>query len=169
LLSPLLSRVGIAGIYIPFTAEPLVNGLLPQAELPFSASHEIAHAQGFAREDEANFVGYLACRGHGDPDFRYSGTLVASFYVMSALAGSDAAAARALEDLRSEAVRRDVAAILAWNARYAGALRDAGEKVNDAYLRSQGAREGVRSYGRMVDLLVAERRPRAGRVLGSAP
>jgi hypothetical protein len=30
--------------------------------------------------------------------------------------------------------------------------------VNDAYLKSQGQAQGVRSYGRMVDLLLAERR-----------
>ena len=30
--------------------------------------------------------------------------------------------------------------------------------MNDAYLRSQGQKDGVRSYGRMVDLLLAERR-----------
>lgn len=169
LLSFLMPRVGIAGIYVPFTAEPLVDGALPQSELPFSAAHEVAHAQGFAREDEANFVGYLACARHPDGDFRYSGALVASFYVLSALAGADAPAARALEAQRSGAVRRDIAAIVARNARHEGPLRDAGERVNDAYLRSQGAREGVRSYGRMVDLLIAVRRPPRERVLGSAP
>lgn len=167
LASPLLARLGIAGIYVPFTAEPLVNALLPEAERPFSAAHEIAHAQGIAREDEANFVAALACLSHDDDDFRYSGALVASFYVLGALRGVDAGAARDLEAQRSDAVRRDIAAIAAWNARYEGALQEAGERVNDAYLRSQGAREGVRSYGRMVDLLVAERR--RTRVLGSAP
>jgi hypothetical protein len=37
---------------------------------------------------------------------------------------------------------------------------EAQERVNNAYLRSQGQKEGVRTYGRMVDLLLAERRPR---------
>ncbi len=158
--SPILSRLGVAGIYLPFTAEPLVNATLPEAELPFSASHEIAHAQGFAREDEANFVGYLACRLHPDPEFRYSGALIAGFYALAALDFADRSAARKIETLRSEPVRRDIAAIVAWSARYEGPLRQAGERVNDAYLRSQGAREGVRSYGRMVDLLLAESRAR---------
>ncbi len=160
LASPILSRLGIAGIYLPFTAEPLVNGTLPEVELPFSASHEIAHAQGFAREDEANFVAYLACRRNRDSDFRYSGALIAGFYVLAALDFANRPAARELERLRSEPVQRDVAAIAAWSARYEGPLREASERVNDAYLRSQGAREGVRSYGRMVDLLLAERRTR---------
>lgn len=167
-LSPLLSRVGVSGIFIPFTAEPLVNGLLPEAELPFSASHELAHGRGVAREDEANFVGYMACRLHHDADFRYSGALVASFYAAGALAELDPAGASRLRARRSPAVERDIAAIRAWAARYEGPLRDAGERVNDAYLKAQGQAEGVRSYGRMVDLLLAERRARGG-VLGSAP
>lgn len=162
--SALLSRLGVAGIYLPFTAEPLVNATLPEAELPFSASHEIAHAQGFAREDEANFLGYLACRLHPDLEFRYSGALLAGFYALAALDSVDRPAAREIERLRSEPVRRDIAAIVAWSARYEGPLRQAGERVNDAYLRSQGAREGVRSYGRMVDLLLAERRARTNAV-----
>jgi hypothetical protein len=33
--------------------------------------------------------------------------------------------------------------------------------VNDAYLRSQGQDQGVASYGRVVDLLLAERRAAA--------
>jgi hypothetical protein len=37
-------------------------------------------------------------------------------------------------------------------------LGEVQDRVNDAYLKSQGQREGVRSYGRMVDLLVGERR-----------
>jgi len=162
-VSPILSRLGVAGIYLPFAAEPLVNLTLPEVELPFSASHELAHAQGLAREDEANFVAYLACRLHPDADFRYSGALVAGFYVLAALDAVDRHAAHEREALRSAAVRRDVAAVAAWSARYEGPLREAGERVNDAYLRSQGAREGVRSYGRMVDLLLAERRARRER------
>jgi hypothetical protein len=166
-LSPLFSRVGISGIFIPFTAEPLVNAALPEAELPFSASHELAHGRGLAREDEANFVAYVACRLHPDADFRYSGALVASFYAAAALASADRKDAERLLGHRSPAVERDVAAIRAWAARYEGPLQRVGERVNDAYLKSQGQAEGVHSYGRMLDLLLAERRS-PSRVLGSA-
>lgn len=30
------------------------------------------------------------------------------------------------------------------------------EQLNDAYLKANGQTEGVRSYGRMVDLLIAQ-------------
>lgn len=160
LLSPALARLGISGIFVPFTGEALVNRLLPESELPFSAAHERAHAAGWAREDEANFVAWRACRDHADPDFRYSGTLVASLYVVGTLLGADPEAARAVAGERSAAVRRDIEAIQAYQRRYEGRLARAGDRVNDAYLRSQGEARGVQSYGRMVDLLLAERRVR---------
>jgi len=55
-------------------------------------------------------------------------------------------------------VRRDLAALAAWAERYRGLAERVSQRVNDAYLRSQGETQGVRSYGRVVDLLLAERR-----------
>jgi Protein of unknown function (DUF3810) len=158
LLSGLLSRVGITGIYFPFTGEPNVNTTVPDVELPFGTSHEVAHQRGFAREDEANYVGYLACRHHPDGAFRYSGLLAASHYVVAALHAVDPAAAARVQGGRSPAVLRDEAAIRAWTFHYRGRANEVGRQVNDAYLKTQGQADGVRSYGRMVDLLLAERR-----------
>jgi hypothetical protein len=160
LLSPLLSYVGVTGIYFPFTGEANVNTTLPDAELPMSAAHELAHQRGFAREDEANYVGYLACRHHPDAGFRYSGILAASHYALVALHAIDPAAARSVQGKRSAAVLRDEAALRAWADRYRGRATEVGHRVNDAYLRAHGQKEGLRSYGRMVDLLLAERRTR---------
>jgi hypothetical protein len=157
-LSAALARLGISGIFVPFTGEPLVNDLLPDSELPWSAAHEVAHARGWAREDEANFLAFQACREHADPGFRYSAFLVASLYAVRALAEADPQAARPVSAQRSAAVRRDIEAVLAYQRRYEGRLADAGDRVNDLYLRAQGESRGVRSYGRMVDLMLAERR-----------
>ena len=156
--STVFSWLGVTGIYLPFTGEPNVNMTLPDPELPFGAAHEMAHQRGFAREDEANYLGYLACRLHPDPDFRYSGRLAASVYAVNALAAVDRKAGERLEARRSPGVRRDLAALAAWAERYRGLAERVSQRVNDAYLRSQGETQGVRSYGRVVDLLLAERR-----------
>ena len=158
LSSAALSWLGITGIYSPFTGEPNVNMTVPDPELPFAASHEVAHQRGFAREDEANYLGYLACRLHPDPDFRYSGRLAASVYAMNALASRDRGAWTRIEAGRSRGVGRDLRALVAWAERHRGPAERLSARVNDAYLRSQGQREGVESYGRVVDLLLAERR-----------
>ncbi|HUG55070.1 MAG TPA: DUF3810 domain-containing protein [Vicinamibacteria bacterium] len=157
-LSPAMAYLGISGLFVPFTAEPTVNGTLPDWEIPFTASHEIAHQRGFAREDDANYVGYLACRAHPDPDFRYSGTFRAALYVLRALALADRAAYARARSALAPPLQRDLRALAAWAARYESRLGEVQEKVNDAYLKTQGQPEGVRSYGRMVDLLLAERR-----------
>lgn len=155
--SPLLSRLGIYGFYSPWTAEAHVNVDVPFSDIPFSAAHEVAHQLGFAREDEANYLGYLICRLHPDADFRYSGTFIASRYAQAALASVDRPAARTLQSRRSPAVIRDLAALAAWASRHEGPAMKAAHRVNDRYLRTQG-QDGTRSYGRMVDLLLAERR-----------
>jgi hypothetical protein len=153
--SPLLSYLGIAGFYSPLTAEANVDSDVPPSDVLFAAAHEVGHQLGFAREDEANYLGYLICRFHPDLDFRYSGAFTASRFTQRALASIDRQQARALEARRSEAVKRDMAALVAWAARYSGPAMRTFNRANDAYLRSQGQREGVRSYGRMVDLLLA--------------
>jgi hypothetical protein len=158
LLSTAMSYLGISGIYLPFTAEANVNDIVPDSQLPFTAAHELAHQGGIAPEDEANFVAYVACTRHPDPDFRYSGALNAALYVLHALAQADAARARAQHAKWSPAVRRDLDALAEWNERYRGPAETAARAVNDAYLKTRGVPEGVRSYGRMVDLLVLERR-----------
>jgi hypothetical protein len=135
-----------------------VNATLPDWEIPFTSAHELAHQRGFAREDEANYVGYLACRAHPDRDFQYSGTFRAALYALSALAQVDRSSYGLLRGRVTAPQSRDLAALAAWHRRYESRLGEVQERVNDAYLKTQGQADGVRSYGRMVDLLLAERR-----------
>ncbi|HBU11922.1 MAG TPA: DUF3810 domain-containing protein, partial [Clostridiales bacterium] len=41
-----------------------------------------------------------------------------------------------------------------WDA-YEGEVQDTVSEINDAYLRGQNQADGIKSYGRMVDLLLA--------------
>lgn len=49
------------------------NGDMPQPDKPSTVCHELSHLKGFMREDEANFIAYLACRASDSAAFRYSG------------------------------------------------------------------------------------------------
>ncbi len=169
LSSRLFSRLGISGVYVPFSGEALVNVDVPASGLPFAACHELAHQRGFAREDEASFVGYLACRAHPDADYRYSAAFEALGDVLAALRPFAPQRAQALALQAARGVRRDWAAHSAWLQRHAGPARQLSHAVNDAYLRSQGQVDGVRSYGRVVDLLLAERRARGAAPRATAP
>jgi len=82
----LLTGARIAGMYGVFTGEPNVNGEIPDVARLFTIVHEMAHQRGVAHEDETNFVAFLACVMHPQPDFRYSGYFHAFKYVREALA-----------------------------------------------------------------------------------
>ncbi|MFN8011848.1 MAG: DUF3810 domain-containing protein [Holophagaceae bacterium] len=168
LLSALMSRALTHGMVVPWTHEALVNRETPPASLPFALCHEMAHQRGVAREDEANFVGYLAARLHPDPGYRYSALRFALAESLGKLAQADpGAAARVVEGL-DPAVREDYRRDAAWSRRNRSRFSEIQGRAYDRYLKAQGQREGVRSYGRVVDLLLAERRMRAAGALPAA-
>lgn len=160
IFSPLMSRSLTYGMYIPWTGEALLNGSTPAPALPFSVCHEMAHQLGIAREDEANFIGYLACRLHPDPLFRYSGARAALGEAMARLRSVDPGTWKTLRALWGPGVLADEAAENAWLRARQGRFSQAQGRVYDGYLKTQGQQDGVRSYGRVVDLLIAERRVR---------
>ncbi len=63
---------GFLGYYNPFTGEAQVNTTVPKFTQPFTTCHEVAHQLGYAKEMEANFVGYLAASSSADTLFQYS-------------------------------------------------------------------------------------------------
>lgn len=158
LFSQLMSYGDITGMYFAFTVESNINTLPPFFTLPATMGHELAHQCGYMREDEANFIAYLACRQSGDALIRYSGYFDAYAYALSALYQVDREAARAVDAQLSEQVLADYAANREFWASYEGPFREMAQGMNDAYLKANDQDDGVRSYGRMVDLLLAERR-----------
>jgi len=155
-LSPALSRLGISGIYSPFTAESHVNGEISWWVLPFASAHELAHFKGFAREDEANFIAWQACRRSPDPAIRYAATLVALSFTTGAVREYDWLQAEVLRFDLSEAVLEDLDLNRKFWASKRTVVTEVAEASNDVYLKSQGQAAGLKSYGLMVNLLVAE-------------
>ena len=154
-LSYAMSYTGISGIYIPFTAEANVNTDQPPLLLYNAAAHEMAHFQGVAREDEANFIAYLACIESDDPAIRYSGVMSALIYSANQLYSVDAAAHSALVSSYSEGMRRDINAYNVYWKSFEGPVEEFTDDLNDSYLKFNDQENGVKSYGMMVDLLLA--------------
>ncbi|MCY3002090.1 MAG: DUF3810 domain-containing protein [Planctomycetota bacterium] len=163
LASPLMTLGGISGIYWPFTGEPHVNSLPPAPQRLFSALHEVAHERGFAREDEANYIAVHVGSTSGDTELAYSVSLMAYLNLHRSLLASDPEKAVQLAKERPEGLRRDSTAIAEFwkpKSKAAERVREVSTTMNDTYLKAQGQVHGVKSYGRMVDLLLAERRAR---------
>lgn len=63
------------GYYFPFSMEANYNDLMYVVNKPATMCHELSHLKGFILEDEANFIGYLACVDSTEPLFQYSAYL----------------------------------------------------------------------------------------------
>lgn len=150
-----MSWAGISGIYMPYTAEPNVNIHQPSLLMLSSAAHETAHYMGFAREDEANFIAYLACINSDDPAIVYSGVMLALIHCSNELYNSDPNKYAPLREMYSDAMVRDLAAYNAYWDTYEGEIEEAFDSLNDNYLKFNQQQDGVKSYGMMVDLMLA--------------
>ena len=158
LLSVGMSYLDITGVFFPFTMEANVNVDVVDYNIPFTMCHELTHLRGYMREDEANFVAYLACRGSGSVDFEYSGTMLAFVYSINALSRVDRDLANEVYAEMSDGVRRDLNANNAYWKAFETPVAEVSSQVNSAYIQANGDPDGVHSYGRMVDLLLAWRR-----------
>jgi hypothetical protein len=72
LFTPVGHWFGFTGYYNPFTAEAQLKTSIPVFLKPFVVTHELAHQLGYAKENEASFVAYLACKSSADSNFLYS-------------------------------------------------------------------------------------------------
>lgn len=155
LSSPLQGKLGTTGVFICLTGESCVSTTTHSASMPFTMCHEIGHRMAFAREDEANFAGFLACVANNRPEFQYSGYYAAFRYCYAALAQQDPTAAQEVWSGVYGAVARDWAD----STEHYKALRnekaaELSDTVYDAYLKSFSVASGVQSYGEVTDLLL---------------
>ena len=129
---------------------------------PATFCHELAHLKGILREDEAGFIGYLACLTSEEPYFQYSGLLSVISYVD-----------RDFQNNVSEAVYRQHVAISpqvkadhvfltaeAWEEVEQAALlptqlvSDVSYQFLDTNLVLNGVEEGIANYSEVVQLLL---------------
>ena len=154
-IGKIMSYFGIAGIYVPFTAEAVVSSDSVASHIPFHTAHEAAHAMGVALEDEANFAAALCCFSSNNTLICYSGYLNAYIYCSNALCRVDLDEATLLSNQLCPEAVTDIRTLNAHLAKYETPVKQVGDAVNDAYIKATGVPDGVQSYGRMVDLLIA--------------
>ena len=152
--SKLFSMTLTTGIYIPF--ESGINVDVPAYTVPATMCHELTHFRGFMRENEANFLGYLACMGSDRADFRYSASLMAFEYAFDALYDEDIDLAKKIANRLDAGVLRDIRAEDAyWKPYRHTVVSEVSGEIYEGYLQSNNQQSGLKSYGEMIDLLLA--------------
>lgn len=159
--SELMSRMGVSGIFVPFTGEPTVNTQPPEVAVAFTAAHEKAHQRAVTHEGEASFVAWLALsRGRRHPYLRYAASFFAARHLLAASRHADAPTRERIWAALGPGPRRDLDALNRFWAQHRGVVRGAAQRVNDSYLRTMRVPDGVASYGTVVRLLIGDLRRR---------
>ncbi|MBQ8596814.1 MAG: DUF3810 domain-containing protein [Lachnospiraceae bacterium] len=163
-LSGFFSQQYIMGYYFPFSMEANYNRQMYVVNCPTTFCHELSHLKGFILEDEANFIGYLACVDSEDLFFKYSAYLSVIRYLDNDFykaIGKDAEA-YAQHPLISEQVVNDKIFLTeeAWAQVEEKAVLDtevvqqASDTFTETTLTLNGVEDGKVSYSRVVDLLL---------------
>ncbi len=153
-LSHLWSYTGFTGMYCPWLGEANVNVDITPAEIGETAAHEIAHTMGFAKENECNFLAYLACSHSDNPDYVYSGYLAAFIHCVNELGDHKPDWVKAAYKYCSDGMVRDIRQRSAYWKQFAGKTMETSQKVNDTFIKVNGVASGRISYGEMVELVL---------------
>lgn len=162
LCSGIMTRFDLLGIYFPFSLEANYNKDMYNSELPETVCHEFAHLKGWIKEDEANFISYLACIESGSPELEYSGYMSALSYLRSKVYRESAVSDEDKAELFSMADDNVVHDLVekgrifreAKQTKLGTAMSAVSDKAMETSLRLNGVSDGVKSYGRFVDLLL---------------
>ena len=149
-----LTYMGFNGYLNPLTNEGQVNTLIVPYKIPTTASHEIGHQLGFAKENEANFLACLTTMNHQDPYFRYSGYTFALSYCLSELYRRDEKLAEELLGEVNFGIKENYREVQEFWANHANPFEPLFMYTYNSFLVANNQPEGMRSYSYVVALLV---------------
>lgn len=153
-LSDPMAYTHITGVYTFMTGEMNVCTAYPDFSTVFTAAHEMAHARGISREDEANFIAFLVCEASEDLYVRYAGYMNLLQYVMNALYKTDPALYKTAYMTYSDTVLSELRAYNTAVKKYSGSFAsEIAGSINNAYLESMGTGGSI-SYDLVVRLAV---------------
>lgn len=148
-----MNSTGILGYYNPFTAEAQYNPKLPSSFIPFTLAHESSHQLGFAREQEANFVGYLVGIDSKNLELKYSTEYFTLKSLLRFIVEEDPIFVKSIINNYSPGMKRDRLYERSFIIKNQGWLDDFFGFTNNLFLQSN-QQEGSVTYSYFIDLLL---------------
>jgi Protein of unknown function (DUF3810) len=147
--------LGFQGYYNPFTGEAQVNTTVPLFLQPNIVCHEMAHQAGYAKENEANFVGYLSGRRSPNPCFRYSVYFDLLLYGLLEMQLRDTIRAAAIAKTLHPQVKNDIREWQDFRKRHKNPLETVVMWFYGQYLRANNMPSGMATYNEVIAWLIA--------------
>lgn len=163
MFSYFMSQTSTSGMYFPFSMESTYNNDMVDEIKPEVICHEYSHLKGFMQEDECNFISFIATTGSDDPQMRYSGYIGALEYVHNQIYENEIVSAYGMTDTISAEVQNDWFRFLPDNYWKDNAAKEiiptetvdaVSDAAADTSMKINGVEDGIKSYTRMVDLLL---------------
>jgi hypothetical protein len=154
LMSLLQTYIGTGGYLNPLTGEAQVNDRIPKTGYPTTICHEMAHQIGFAAENEANFVGFIAANYNDDVFFKYASYRMAFGYCISELKKRDRKLTKELWKTLHIGVGKDFNASYQFWRNYKNPFEPLVKKGYNAYLKANKQDKGIASYSDVVNLFI---------------
>lgn len=147
--------MGFTGYYNPFTTEAQVNTTVPAFTVPFTTCHEMSHQLGYAKEDEANFAGYLAATASSDSIFRYSAYFDLYLYANRELFIYDSVYSKLSRNRLSQPVQSDIISLKKFWIKYRSPFDKLTAWIYEKYLKANRQPKGMQTYNEVIADLIA--------------
>jgi hypothetical protein len=155
LFSSLGNYLGFSGYYNPFSGEAQVNIKMPGFTQPYTTCHEIGHQMGYAKENEANFAGYLSARSSNDPAFRYSVYFDLYIYAARELYLRDSNLVKPLRAQLHPRIHQDFRELQQFLKKYRNPLEPLIAGLYGRYLKANRQPQGMKTYNEVIAWLIA--------------
>ena len=149
-----LTYMGFNGYLNPITNEAQVNTIIVPYKIPTTASHEIGHQLGFAKENEANFIACLATMNHPDPYFRYSGFTFALSYCLSEIYRREPDRVKEMTAKMNPGILKNYREVDEFWRKHTNPFEPIFHATYNRYLIVNNQSDGMKSYSYVVALLV---------------
>ncbi len=149
-----LSYMGFNGYLNPITNEGQVNTRIVSYKIPTTASHEVGHQLGFAKENEANFLACMATMNHPNIYFRYSGYTFALRHCLGELFRRDPELAMQLSATLNHGVHLNYREVQEFWEAHQNPFEPVFMFAYNSFLKANYQAEGMKSYNYVVALLV---------------
>jgi hypothetical protein len=154
LLSTPLSYMGFSGYFNPFTNETQLNWHTPKNSQPITQAHEQAHQLGFAAENEANFIAFLATNENNNIFIKYSALTFALKHCLNDLFIKDLDSFNYLKSSVNYGVLKDFEnRQKKWNY-FKNPLEPLFKKIYSKFLNFNNQKLGIKSYSYVVAHIV---------------
>lgn len=154
LFSTPISYMGFSGYFNPFTNETQLNWHTPKNSQPITQAHEQAHQLGFAAENEANFIAFLATNENNNIFIRYSALTFALKHCLNDLFIKDLDSFNYLKSSVNYGVLKDFEnRQKKWNY-FKNPLEPLFKKIYSKFLNFNNQKLGIKSYSYVVAHIV---------------